>query len=329
MNKLNGWRIDEEFLPKFEWVKDLQYFDGPITSQYKTTAGENYVFHWCDAAGKLNRWIAVRVSTRSLLELTSGVISIYELLTEKNQERAPLIIDISEEAKMEEARYVHLEDLPESYLPEEDALLDPDFYTESDDHIYPLLLDGDWETDDLGEVQRRFYDVYSMHYTAKDEQVQLPKSPMRGGYSFVNLYNLLKSHIPNIHMPRMNAVHYASPGYIKFDAKRTVSLEVKKHVDLYIVNRNTIYRSYQLIGEYIKLEGLNDEGRAPLTYEQSQRLTVLAKNMMQFFDSPSWEWIMNNTQDEFKAAKIARSYCKRLDYFSRLIHEKKLKFAEI
>lgn len=329
MHHIDGLDVSEGYLPAFEWVRDIQHYEGPLTAQYTNAAGEIYIFHWCDYSDELNRWIVVRVSRRALLELTSGLIPIYELLVNRNQDRNPLIIDIDDEAEIAGAKLVNIDDLPATYLPKPEALIDPYLFDDHETNVFPLLIDGDWDTHDLGAVQRRFYDLFSIHYTASSERVQFTTAPMRGGFSFVKFYSLLKSYLPDFSIPSMKAVHYASPGYIEFNAKRSVGIEIKRNVDRYIANYDDIYGSYKLTGDYIKQEDLNNENRPPLTDIQSQRLATLGRDMLSHFEDPNWDWVMANAGDEFRAAKIARSYCKRIEYFVKLINQDRVRFAEI
>lgn len=90
--------------------------------------------------------------------------------------------------------------------------------------IYRINMDGGWGLNDLYEFSHAFSQTYAFAYCF--DSALLPRDPERidyalehypwkGGFSIVNIYTILQTQVPPIHRPRINSIHYASPGWIE------------------------------------------------------------------------------------------------------------------
>lgn len=330
MKEIKGLKVTKDYLPKFEWVRDIQYFEGPLLSEYKTKTNEIYALHWCDCSNESQRWLAVRVTKRSLLELTAGLISIYELLKERSQDRNPLLLDFKNN-EIVSSQWVQFKDLPKEYLPEKEVIISTELFETHNTKVYPLLITGDWDSDELSTVQRRFMDIYSLLFqhtrNSKVTEQKLMDVPWKGGYSTVNFYNMLKNSIAN--MVGLKAIHYASPGYIEFNADRIISLKLKNNIDMYITNKEKIDHIYSNLSKYIKEEGFNQMDVVVLKKEQEDKLKKFSETLLSNFSEPSWEWMLNTSTDAFKSTQTARSYYRKIKELSSFVTDDRLAFAEI
>ena len=141
MLEINGMTFDIKFLPKFIFIKDLQYFDGTLLAEYETKQGDNYVFHWCDCSDTLNRWLVVRISKRSLSQYKSGLSTLYNLLYRDNLDETYYLLDIDTNQKIQKCFLVQKESLDIEYLPEEDTFILPELIFDKNENSYPILID--------------------------------------------------------------------------------------------------------------------------------------------------------------------------------------------
>lgn len=331
MKNLEGINIPKEYLPKFNWVRDIQYFDGPLLSEYVTDSNEIYAFYWCDCSDVYHRWLAVRVTKRSLLELISGLVSIYDFLIKRSQEPNLYVLDFDSDGEVGNSQLVNINNIPNSYLPEKDEIIDPVLFEDYDKDIYPVLIDGKWETEELAYIPRKFIDLYSLLQNYKKPKKttseKMVDMPWKGGFSAVNFYYYLRSSL--LIKPEIKAIQYASPGYIEFFADRETSLIIKRNIDRYLSNKEIIDTVYSNLSKYIKDEEFNKMETVFLTKEQEESLMQFSKNLLEHFTDPTWEWVLDNSSDVFKATKISRSYCKRIMDISSFILSERLVFAEI
>jgi len=331
MITIDGLDLPEKYLPDFEWVRDIQYYDGPLLSEFISKSGELYTFHWCDCSEEHQRWLVLRVTKRSLLELTSGLISIYNFMTNRPLSSSPILLDYNDDGCVVGSKMINIGDLPESYLPSKEAMIMPELFEESEKKIYPLLIDGDWKSEELSIIPRRFMDLYALIFQfikkSKSTEAKLMDVPWKGGYSSVNFYSTLKANLSqNV---ELKSIQYASPGYIEFYADRDISLLLKKNVDIYINSKEEIDTVYRNLSLYIQVEKFNKMNVVKLTASQDVMLNRLAESLLSKFSEPSWEWILNTSSDTFKSTQTARSFYRKVKEVSNFVLEERLLFANI
>lgn len=331
MKIIEGLKIPNKYLPKLEWVRDIQYFEGPLLSEYKTNSGEIYALHWCDCSEVYQRWVAVRVTKRSLIELTAGLISIYELLKDRSQDPNLLLLDFSSTADITCAKWVRFNDLPSSYLPNETEIISLELIENHDANTYPMLIDGEWKSEELSTIQRRFMDIYALLFQnekkSRSTEQKLMDVPWKGGYSSVNFYKTLKENLLN--MVSLKAITYASPGYVEFFADRKIGLKVKRNIDIYISNKESIDHIYSNLSKYITQEGFNQMDVVTLNQDQERQLRQLSEKLLSNFSEPSWEWLLKTSSDVFKSTQTARSYYRKIKELSSFVANNRMLFSEI
>src|SRR5690348_10319881 len=78
-----------------EWVRDLVYFDGPLLSEFRSSNGDTYLFHWCDVDDGANRWMVFRVSRPDLVKYLFRRYPLRRLIDE-SQDGFVYIVDIGD-----------------------------------------------------------------------------------------------------------------------------------------------------------------------------------------------------------------------------------------
>jgi hypothetical protein len=102
--------------------------------------------------------------------------------------------------------------------------------------LHRITIDERWEIRDLYFFPHRYAEVYSFLYALHEASLNhgarfaevFHRYPWRGGYSAVNFYDDLYDSIPRAHRPRINSIHYASPGYIELGAVLVIVTQIDK-----------------------------------------------------------------------------------------------------
>lgn len=338
MIDIDGIHITEEFLPGFTWVADIQYFEGSLLSEYKTSQGDTFVFLWCDCSDRFNRWLVGRTSQRSLYLLTAGLVGTREFFESNLLDNNVYIIDSDGEDNIHSAYLTHLDSVASHYLPVPETYISLSLMPqESVSNYYPVLIDGDWDTKELTEMPKKFLDIFSLisrfKATAQLTQSSLAQTasnitnaPWKGGFSAAFFYEKLrKDFCPDA---GIDAIQYASPGYIKFSTDRAISLLVKKNLDIYNNNKKDIDRDFASSTVYLRDQKLNEPDSVP-SADDLRVLGQFGENLMSYFSEPSWSWIQSNCPDNFIAIKVARSYVTRIRSLDKYVQEGKAIFAQI
>lgn len=88
---------------------------------------------------------------------------------------------------------------------------------------YRVLLNEDWDLEDLYEYPHALDQCYSFVYCLDSsleprdrERINnaLREYPWRGGYSYVNMYTVLRNQVPPRDRPKIKSMQKASPGWL-------------------------------------------------------------------------------------------------------------------
>ena len=326
MLEVQGMTFKKDFLPTFIFIKDLQYFEGTLLAEYKTQRGDTYVFHWCDCSDILNRWLVARVSKRTLLQFESGLLSLYDLLYKDNLDETYYLLDMDTHQEIKECYLVQKESLEKEYFPEENTFILPELIFDENENSYPVLIDKDWETEDLSSFPRKFIDVCLLIKTYKSNIEITNDGKWDGGLSSQSFYNKLR--IENRDL-KIKAIQYASPGYIQFSTERELGLLVKKNIDSYIENRDEVDLVFKQLTRYISHYELNKKKSEIFIDNHRFFFEEKGVELMKYFDEPSWSWIVKISEDEFKAIKTAMSFYRRILFLSKRVLEGRAVFAKL
>lgn len=292
MIKLSGERVNRPDL-RHRWVEDILYFEGPILSILKGSTTQDFFYYWCDADNRYNRWMCLPVSRQEIINYKSGYITILDIC---NSRESVVFVDI--DAKLEPQRGVEvaLDSIPEEYLPPKESFFDVDLSPSNDfliePELYDLKLDGDWYLEELMRLPKTYSQLYSFVYTLKNMmRVSVSSNaskifsnyPWKGGFSTVNFYKDLDAVIPSFHEPKVESIHYASPGQIRLELLKPVSLSVEGIVNTCFENEAKLKDHYKIIADFMRRKELSKvDGSDPdLIINESDKI-FLSKGISTF-----------------------------------------------
>ena len=100
---------------------------------------------------------------------------------------------------------------------------------------YRVLLNEDWELEDLYEFPHALSQCYAFIYCLDSPleprdrdriNFALREYPWRGGYSYVNIYSVFRNQIPTIDRPKISSIQKASPGWLDLLLNVNVAYQV-------------------------------------------------------------------------------------------------------
>ncbi len=210
-----------EGLPReLTWVRDLEYFEGAILSEYHATGGGIYLQKWCTQANGVTRTLFVRAEYRAVAEYLAGRITMQRLLYE-HSDGVGFLVDSDND---EEATYrVALDDLPGSYLPTATAMHDEALRPEWPTEPQSFVFDADWNAKLLAEIERLYQNAFGFCYFASGAQHRrLPAGLMGyeydGGYTTATAFSRIRKAVPFTDRARSVGVTANSPGILSLEA---------------------------------------------------------------------------------------------------------------
>lgn len=107
-------------LPKLKKVRDLIYFEGPLLSHYQSEYGKDYLFYWADSDDIFNRWLVIGSSIEDIEKYLRKEKTLHSFFSESSTD-VIYKVDINRELEFKNLSIVDFEDLPESYIPQEES----------------------------------------------------------------------------------------------------------------------------------------------------------------------------------------------------------------
>lgn len=230
-----GIRLRQE-PAEFSLVRHIEYFDGPLLSEFRTQSGDPYLFIWRTRDSEFNRWLVVRTTKRDIalyenLELTLGGMM-------KRAVQA-FLVDVDGDGVNKRWWSVVVDQLPPTYLPSGESWFDPDLRpTKGTKSGLSILIDGNWELQDIVDYPRKYRDVYSVTYLlgpgVSTGDVAVRESTfnylLEGGYVYHSFFTELAKAIPHKDQTRVRVFQYSSPGIIEMDLNKDIAAVVTARV---------------------------------------------------------------------------------------------------
>jgi hypothetical protein len=243
---------------KLKRVRDLEYYQGPLLSEFKSKTGEPYLYLWRESDQKCNRWLVFRTSRRDLARFLTGGLTLLDLIQD-NRDGFVYLVDLDSAAEISSVSIAFLEQLPASYLPTDKSYYDEDLKGRDEDGIsrHAILVEGDLDFQDLGTLPRKYRNVYSTLYMlGKDRNQGLTPDhqvhyKMKGGWVYKTMFEQLEKLIPSKDQPRLGAVQIASPGVIDMHLNDEVAAQVTKAVAQFKENAHGLSVLYDSIDRWV------------------------------------------------------------------------------
>lgn len=203
------------------FVRDLEAFEGPILSEWRTESGSAYLEKWCAAEGVVARHLLVRADQRSIAEYLAGRISMLTLLTSPS-DGVGFIVDRAGDQTVA-AFVVSVRDLPVKYLPDATAMHDPALRPDWETTPQHFLVDGEWDAKLLADIERKYQNVYGFNLLfGEDSELSQPSDIFRyiydAGYPYWRAFNRVRTSVPKSMRARTVGVSVSSPGILTIEA---------------------------------------------------------------------------------------------------------------
>lgn len=321
MIELDGVDLPSLPISGLKHVRDLVYFDGPLLSQYAHSNGDDYLHYWCDCDNDANRWMVLRVSEASVLRLVNRLVPLDYVIPKECKDDFVYFFDQGPDGEIKEVKLVAASKIPEEYVPEPGAYLEG-IEPRRDERSYSVLVEGGWSVRALGDFPKLFAKVYSILYVLNVLRLsRLEDYPWRGGFSYMHFFNWTAEQIPSEDRPRVSAMQYASPGFMRFSLHGQTANQVTRCVVEY-KNDNELAVAYQELSHYIRNHKLNDiqSSDDPKWLEHGDYLKRSVLTLLKGFSVIDAGAFLRTSTRPFETAKIAMAiyrYVKELAEFDK------------
>ncbi len=312
MISLSGMSLSSFPIADLRRTTDLIYFDGPLLSVYEHTNGEKYLYYWCDADDKVNRWMILRIDEASVLRLVNRIVPLGYVIPKGCRDDFVYFVDFATDRKPHNVVLTPVSNVPESYRPEDNCYLDAVEHRQ-DASSYAVLVEGNWSVREIGDFPSLFSKVYSLLYWSNvlhlKHQVQ---HPWRGGFSAMHFFNWLADAVPRQDRAYVSAIQYSSPGFMRFRLNGKIAEQVTKCLFVFKANKDFINAQYDDLATYIRKNRLNEiwDENSPEWTRHNSGLISRTIDLMRPFAVLDGNEFVELCSKPFEAVKIAMAFCR-------------------
>ncbi len=310
MNAIPGIPLPNLPISGLRHVRDLIYFDGPLLSHFEHPNGDDYLYYWCDCDDTANRWMVLRVAEASILRLINHIATLDSVVPRGCRDDYVYIVDLASDGKPIQTILTPVPSIPSDYHPAEGTYLEM-IPSAVSDRLYSVLVDGGWSVKEVGEFPSLFAKVYSTLYNlTKFPGTMFEGFPWRGGFSALHFFRWLSDNIPAGDRPKLSAMQYSSPGFMRFELDGPTADIVTQCVRSFRSNRERIWSLYLSLGELIRKNKLNEIRGvdSPEWLNHNEPLRQHAVEIMGSFPGINADLFVESCPRPFEAAKIAMAF---------------------
>jgi hypothetical protein len=313
LQQLSGISISKFPLTGLKHVRDLIYFDGPLLSQLCNAKGANYLRCWCDRDGETDRWMFLEVDEATIIRLVQLISPLDKIIPAAAKSGFVFFTDINSAGAYTNNQMVACGQVPEAYLPGIDSFLDstPVVVDQSE---FSLAVEGGWSTAEFGNFPRAFEQLYSLLFVLNRQGVRAFEDfPWLGGHSRNNFYRSLLQRLPIGDRPKISAMQFSSPGFIRFSLDVPTAIEVVRCVEDFQRDNAKNAGAFRALDSYIRDKKLNAPkssigGDGPIDWVlHNGPIESMTVALLDGFSEIEAAQVIAASDRPFDAAKIAMS----------------------
>jgi hypothetical protein len=301
MRELTGGLALEKLPFVLEHVQDLVEYEGPIVSEFKSADGEPYVYYFCEQDEELSRWLVVRTLRTDLVRYKAGIRSLRQLLREC-PDRLAYICDIDSDGFTKRVRVSPLAAVPNEYYPRSDELV----AVGDDGQRQNLLLDGANGYDIVTKLPREYLQPYG--FAAMFGPNGDPSALGLLDYNLESncgwVFHMVFERMARRHHTRalVDAVQFASPGYITFSVDAACAEDLREIVKRYVYGGRDLRTTCKSLREWT-----NSKSRETTREHGLRLLTAVGKLLAVNVDE-----LKSRTKDLRDATKLLSGFVSRV-----------------
>ena len=201
------------------------------------------------------------------------------------------------------------------------------------DDVYRVVLDGNWRLSDLYQFPRDFAQCYAFEYCldtdleARDRDRiddALETYPWQGGYSYVNIYNVLQNQVPAKYRPKIDSISYGSPGWIDMTLHIDAAIQVAKAVAIVAGSMVAAVAAYRKINRMLSdIRTDNETAKIDRTLAQARLLRKLCEEMAGILGFEKLEDLHKRTGDPETSLKLLLAQFRRVKRLAEYLQKGK------
>ncbi|MDI1447278.1 hypothetical protein [Polyangium sp. 6x1] len=204
----------------------VEYFDGDRLVEYRSGSKDPYFKIWSDTDGEVTRWLVLRLTDNDVARFLYGDRSLRDLLLGARDGHV-YVVDTAGSA-VRRVAFLRVRDIPTSHLPTSDSYYDETLTPDCQNDAPPeqlILLDGDWNAEELALFERRYTQVYAtkaLFAPGIDREIGGLRNKFvdyvfaGSGWSHASALDKIVASLPRGDKPHFKAIQLSSPGVVRY-----------------------------------------------------------------------------------------------------------------
>lgn len=285
-----------------EFIRDIEEFDGPLLSEFRSSAGDSFLYYWCDCNEEANRWLVVRTPRQDLFRYFVGRISLRSLIREC-RDGFLYIVDLDADATPLSAWFALPGKLPDNYLPGPESVRQPGAGIEPG--FQDVYVDQKWVYEKYPKTYIQAYAFHTAFGRGGTSNSLSVVYRLTKGYIFDTLFKVMHANAPLSRRASLEAVAFASPGYLRFRVDPEIAAGVRAAVARYSNNRSELRRTIKELRNWANGNDYLPEAEARrLIWQVADTLGIDGLALLSHIDT------IEHT------GKVLDSYLTRLDFLA-------------
>jgi hypothetical protein len=278
--------------------------------------------------------MVLRVNETSIIRLINRFIPLDHVIPQASQDDFVYFTDLDNVGMPIRTSLCLTDQIPDDYIPGPGVYVR--YQAEEDDRSYSILIEGSLTNEQLAEIPTRYTQAYSFLYAVSTLQsATLPSFPWRGGFSSMHFYHHnLPGLVPAEDRAKVQALQYASPGFIRFSVHRPTANALGKRLASYLDRASPEHRAVSKLLGYIAENKLNDlrytnpDTTGPEWSRHNQELFSRTRELLNALEIADAERVIPILGSQFEAAKIVISFTRRLRELTVFVKDCLIRFPE-
>jgi len=158
-----------------------------------------------------------------------------------------------------------------------------------------------------------------------DERINLAleEYPWKGGFSYINIYTVLRGQIPYEHKPKISSINYASPGWLDILLNPDVAIKVAESVAILLGAAVTAAKTYKTIRRTLasinKDRKKNDAEIARLTQAETKAIMDMCDELAAHLGFESVQKLHRRTKNPEVSLKLLMAHYRRLEALNEFV----------
>lgn len=251
-----------------------------------------------------------RVSETNLTRLKYQQIPLHHLLPRGCEDPFVHFLDETHDQTTRDSSQCLIKDIPPDYLPK------PGVYIEANaDPVasspYTVLIQNEWSNKEFYQFSRSLFSAYSAAYAfSKLYPVDLSVLPAYHGFNGAAFYDDLIVKVPSEVRPRIDALQYASPGYIRYRLDSEVMHRVVEVIRR--IRQPELSDPYSRLRSFYIEHGYTSQDPPAPTPEMERDAEQYTRRLVSAIGLFSYEQMTQGMADAFLSGKIMLTLTERL-----------------